>query len=437
LIAGLSPIVPKGAIRDRPTALMIVKSSIGACYSEEQFYPVPNCSSVVLEEVGMKNRECMCLVIIILMAFSLRIYAIDKVEYKMEWDTLNYHNMAKNFIENGFLGYGINEVATKPNAYITLGYPLFLSFIYSVTDGGNEYGIFTVKMVQALLGTVTVMFIFFIAKKIGGLIAGIISAVFAAVYPAFLVVTAYHLTETLYNFVFCMYLYLQLIAFEKDKKIIHLISGFTFGIVVMVRPTIFPLFAAIYFVEFLLKRKREYISCFLYFVIGLLIIMIPWWIRNYLVTGEFVLLCTQAGNPLIGGAYPPGFSGDMHVGGNQLEEGIKIIINGFINYPYEYIKWFTIGKLKIIFGKVYLAGFLPELKIFCIVHYASLFLGFVGAICSILKNNVRILAEYVIMLTVLQLAFIPEQRYAFSIMSVLMILSGYAVSRIKLVRKKQ
>jgi len=383
----------------------------------------------------MKNRENICLIVIILLTFTFRIYVINRVEYKMEWDTLNYHNMAKNFLENGFLGYGINEIATSPNAYITPGYPLFLAGIYGITDNGGEYGIFAVKMVQALLGTITVIFIFLIAKKIGGFIAGIMAAVFAALYPAFLVVTVYHLTETLYNFIFCIYLYLQLLSFEKNNKLIHLFTGLIFGMLVMVRPTIFPLFVAIYLIELLWNRKKEYLMCFICFLIGLLIIMIPWWIRNYLVTGKFILLCTQAGNPLIGGAYPPGFSGSVHVGDNQLKEGIKIIINGFINHPYEYIKWFTIGKLKLIFGGVYLAGFLPELKFFCIVHYISLLLGGIGVILGILKNNVRILSEYVIMLTVLQLAFIPELRYAFPIMSVLMILSGYAISNWKIVRK--
>ena len=42
--------------------------------------------------------------------------------------------MAKNFLENGFLGYGIGEIAKEPNAYITPGYPLFLSFIYFYCD---------------------------------------------------------------------------------------------------------------------------------------------------------------------------------------------------------------------------------------------------------------------------------------------------------------
>jgi len=377
----------------------------------------------------MKKIQTMILSIVILIAFGLRVYAINEVEYKMEWDTLNYHNMAKNFLENGFLGYGIGEVAKEPNAYITPGYPLFLAFIYGITDGGAYDGIFYVKVVQAILSTITVLFIFFIAKKIGGAIAGIISATFAAVYPAFLVVSAYHLTETLYNFIFCIYLYLQLLAFEKNNKCLHLLTGLIFGGMVMVRPTSFPLFIIIYLIELFWNRKKEYIYYFIYFILGLSIIMIPWWIRNYLITGKFILLCTQAGNPLIGGAYPPGFSGDMHVGGNQLKEGIKAIINGFINYPYEYIKWFTIGKLKIIFGKVYLAGFLPEFKYFCIIHYISLILGAVGIIRGIFKNNVRILVEYVIMLTVVQLAFIPEERYAFSIMSVFMILSGYAVSK--------
>ena len=331
----------------------------------------------------MKNIEKISLVIIILVAISLRVYAINVVEYKMEWDTLNYHNMAKNFLENGFLGYGVNVIATEPNAYITPGYPLFLSFVYSITDGGEEFGIFAVKVVQALLGTITVVFIYLIAKKIGGFIAGVIAGSFATVYPAFLVVTAYHLTETLYNFVFCLYLYIQLLAFEKNNKYLHLVTGFIFGIVVMVRPTIFPLFVVIYLIELLWSRRKKYVMYFIYFAIGLLVIMIPWWIRNFLVTGKFILLCTQAGNPLIGGAYPPGFGGDMHVGENQLIEVIKVIINGFINHPYEYIKWFTIGKLKLIFGSVYLAGFLPELKIFCIVHYISLILGGFGVICSI------------------------------------------------------
>ena len=41
------------------------------------------------------------------------------------------------------------------------------------------------------------------------------------------------------------------------------------------------------------------------------------------------------------------------------------------------------------------------------------------------------------MLTVLQLAFIPELRYAFPIMSLLMILSGYAISSLTIVRKNK
>jgi hypothetical protein len=49
----------------------------------------------------MKNIEKISLIIIILTAFLFRVYAINKVEYKMEWDTLNYHNMAKNFLKNG------------------------------------------------------------------------------------------------------------------------------------------------------------------------------------------------------------------------------------------------------------------------------------------------------------------------------------------------
>ena len=117
---------------------------------------------------------------IIILALYLRIYAIKTVEYKMQYDTLNYHNMANQFLEKGFLGYPVwNLPKDEPNAYVTPGYPLFLSLIYKVVGNGQEVGIMAVKFVQAILSTLSVLIIYLIGKRIKSSVVGIIAAILA------------------------------------------------------------------------------------------------------------------------------------------------------------------------------------------------------------------------------------------------------------------
>lgn len=377
-----------------------------------------------------KNIANILIIIIFLLSLFFRIYAVKKVEYKMEYDSLNYHNMAKQFLEKGYLGYGIGTIAKGPNAYITPGYPIFIAGVYYLAGDTGEIGILSVKVVQAVLSAITVLLVYLIGKRIANPVVGILAALFMMVYPSFLIVSAFHLTETLYTFLFILYLYLQIISFTKEKNIWHLVAGFVFALAVMVRPTIFPFFIIVYLYKYIIEKNKSSFIKMIYFIGGLFIVMVPWWIRNYLVLHELILLCTQAGNPLLGGAYPPQFRPSSYIQDNQFAEGMKVIINGFINHPKEYLYWFTAGKLKVIFEQVYLLTFLPQLKVFLSTHFFALGLGSIGVIASLFKSNLRIVSLYLVMLTAIQLMFIPESRYAFSIMPLFMILSGYIIHQI-------
>jgi 4-amino-4-deoxy-L-arabinose transferase-like glycosyltransferase len=377
-----------------------------------------------------KNISAILIIIIFLLSLFLRLYAVKNVEYKMEYDSLNYHNMAKQFLEKGYLGYGIGVESKEPNAYITPGYPIFIAGVYHLAGDTGEIGILSVKVVQAVLSAITVLLVYFIGKKIANFTVGILAAFFMMVYPSFSIVSAFHLTETLYTFLFILYLYLQIISFSKERNIWHIVTGFVFALAVMVRPTIFPFFVIIYAYRYIIEKDKKAFVKMIYFIVGLFIVMVPWWIRNYLVLHEFILLCTQAGNPLLGGAYPPQFRPRSYIQDSQFAEGMKVIINGFINHPKEYLHWFTAGKLKLIFEQVYLLAFLPQLKVFLPIHFFALGLGSIGVIASLFKNNLRIVSLYLVMLTGIQLMFIPESRYAFSIMPLFMILSGYVIYQI-------
>jgi len=385
-------------------------------------------------ELTKKNKiklaiEYVVITAIIILALSLRMYSINTVKYKMEYDALNYHNMANQFLEKGFLGYPLWSLPKgEPNAYVTPGYPLFISLIYKLVGNSQEAGIMAVKFVQAILSTLSVFIMYLIGKRIKSPVVGIIAALLASIYPTFLVVAAYHLTETLYLFVFLLYLYLQIISNQNNSKLLNFITGIIFGAAVLVRPTVFPLFLVVYLFEYFINKNKKAMKNMLFFSLGLILIMLPWWIRNIITMGKFILLCTQSGNPLLGGAYPPwlkptnSFSPE-----NQVGQAITIIVNGFKEHTSDYLYWFTIGKLQIIYGIQYLKEkiVLPEFTDY--IHFISLAIGLLGTIISIFKKEIRLIAIYIILLTGLQLLFIPESRYAFPIMPLFMILTGYVL----------
>ena len=385
-------------------------------------------------EITTKNRiksaiEYILITAVIILALCLRIHSINTIQYKMEYDALNYHNMANQFLEKGFLGYPLWSLPKDmPNAYVTPGYPLFLSLIYKIVGNGQELGIMAVKFVQAILSTLSVLIIYLIGKRIKSPIVGIIAAVMASIYPTFLVVTAYHLTETLYLFVFLLYLYLQIISNQKNSKLLNFITGIIFGAAVLVRPTVFPLFIVVYLFEYFINKNKKALKNMIFFILGLVLIMLPWWIRNIVTMGEFILLCTQSGNPLLGGAYPPWIEHPSFSPENQTAQAIEAIINGFRYHTADYLYWFTWGKLKIIYGTQYLVGMLELPDFIKCIHIISISLGTIGIIVSIFKKEIRLIALYLVMLTCLQLLFIPESRYAFPIMPLFMILTGYVIN---------
>jgi len=377
-------------------------------------------------------------VILCIIAFIARINAINMVQNVRGSDMRNYHNMANNFIENGILGYSNDGKALEPNAHVTPGYPLFLSAVYCIFGENEAEDMYAVKIVQAVLSTLTVLVVFLIGKKICNNFVGLIAAMFMVMYPTFLIVATLHLTETLYIFLFVVYLYIQLIAFDTNKKWIHFITGIIFGLAVMVRPVIFPMVLVIYLYKWIVNGEKRVIKGLLFFILGLLIIMLPWWIRNIVLFNDFIVLCTQTGNPMFAGAYPPEFSPKSYPPiEEQFDAAIEAIITGFVEHPKEYIKWFTIDKFKLIFDKMYLMGFMPQLKFMINIHKVCVYVGILSALFGLFRKNVNVLALYVIMLIIAHLLSVPESRYAMTIMPLLMLLTAYIfVHIVKVLWKK-
>ena len=73
--------------------------------------------------------EYAAVILILLFYLSIQLYYAFSIPHPpLVYDAHNYDVMARQFLEKGFLGYA----STRPNAFTTPGYPLFLAMLYKI-----------------------------------------------------------------------------------------------------------------------------------------------------------------------------------------------------------------------------------------------------------------------------------------------------------------
>lgn len=386
----------------------------------------------MLKKFYIKHKaklEPAILIMLFIMALIFRLIYVFKMEHApLVTDAYNYDVMTRQFLDKGFLGY----LSDKPNAIVTPGYPLFLALIYRIFGYSSEIGpIMHVRVVQAILGALSCIIVYFIGKHIKNKRTGLIAAVLYTIYPTYLWATTLVLTETLFNFFLLLYVYFQLRVFETWKMSDALLCGFTFVLAVMVRPLIFPLLIVPFAYMYIIKKDKKVIEVFKYTAAAVLVVMIPWWLRNIITMKKFILLATQTGNPLIAGTFPYYTDIDLskYEVENQVKAGLKYIIEGFIKQPVLYLKWYTIGKWKHMFMNIwfYPADEFTFARSFTFIHFFIVSIGWVGVLFSLIKDKIRIISILIVLLTGLQLLFVPEERYAYPLIALLILVTAYTI----------
>lgn len=337
-------------------------------------------------------------------------------------DEYNYINMAVNIVEKGVYGYMTDGT---PNAYVTPGYPLFLALIYSIF-GSGEKTVLYVKLIQAVISVLSVVLVFFVGNKIGGRFVGLVAAAFCAFYPPFVLYSRHLLTETLYIFMFLLYFITLLYSLDSGKKRLHFLSGVLFAAAVLVRPLILILMPLPYIYKLLTSKKdaRAVISRFGVHLLGFVLLMLPWWIRNIVTLDSFIFLCTQS-NPFYYGiirdyaTLPPSE--------NETIDGIRLIFQNLINNPVTTIKWFTLDKLNIIFGKqdYWLQGEIGYMQSADLLHYFIISFGAAGMAMSRYIKELRLIGAFIFFNTLFLLLFIPVERYAVPLMPLISVCGAY------------
>jgi len=393
------------------------------------------------------------LLLIFILAFSLRLFTVisqGESERIPGSDAKDYDNLAVNILS----GDGFYEVVNGQKAPVTRRtplYPLFLAGIYAIF--GHSY--IAVKIIQAVLGALLCIIIFFIANIIyNDRSIAIISAFLVVIYKPF--VSGFHyyggpaliLSEYLYMFLVGLSILALLLYIKKENKEFGILAGILMGLSILTRPDfatypfllIFCLFCAY---RLSIKRvvKRYFI---VYFFIALT--LAPWVLRNYIVEGEFIPLTSHGGLTFFlgnnssangGWADPEDYAGKVY--------GMKNVSDYERN-----IIWFkkAIGELKSDPGRiprliikkilVHWVPFEKGIKVFNPYYAVILLFGSIG-ILFLRKNSIMEMALLTILLSTTLTAMIiwgePRHRYPYE--PYLIIFAALAINKIFIITQRK
>jgi tetratricopeptide (TPR) repeat protein/4-amino-4-deoxy-L-arabinose transferase-like glycosyltransferase len=168
-------------------------------------------------------------------------------------------------------------------------YPYLLGLIYRLTGGSY----LAPRLLHFLLGALTALVTYTLARKLLGRLAAAISGAVAAVYPVVIYFEGELLTETLFIFLIMVSLYCFALAVEKQKGCMWFAAGLALGGAVITRPTaaVFIPFAALGALLFAERRRLHAVLVLL----GVVLLIVPVTAHNLAVSGEFIPLVWQGG----------------------------------------------------------------------------------------------------------------------------------------------
>lgn len=242
--------------------------------------------------------------IILAIGIGLRVLWAALVPVMPVSDAWAYHQFARNIVDHGVYGW----TATEPTAYWAVGTAAAIAFTYLFTDG--YWG---VVLLNLAAGVLTIVLTYQLATRWFGVAVGTVAMAIVALWPNLI-----FFTTVLSSEVFFIALTLAGLFFWQrptGRPMLNLVfAGLIWGIALYVRPVILLVPVTLALVD-LIHGPRRFAVTALEAAIAVLLIMLvalPWSIRNDRVLGEPVMVSTNFGpnlwmgnNPESDGGYMP------------------------------------------------------------------------------------------------------------------------------------
>jgi len=239
---------------------------------------------------------------IFIFALFLRLYAVfnyEAADRPLVSDAKAYDVLAVNFMSGE--GFSMHTEGVRiPTSKRGPVYPLFLAGIYFVF--GHTYD--AVRVIQALLGALLCVIIFFIAHGVySNKRIAFIASFIVAIYKPFISGFHYYggpafiLSEYFYMFILSLSILFLIVFIKKEDKRIGILADILIGLTILTRAefVLYPFILVFYLFYAARFSLRDAIKRYFIIYLFIALTMAPWIIRNYVVHKEFVPFTTLGG----------------------------------------------------------------------------------------------------------------------------------------------
>ncbi|MCX8065811.1 MAG: tetratricopeptide repeat protein [Candidatus Hydrogenedentes bacterium] len=196
------------------------------------------------------------------------------------------------------------QIPTTPY-YRPPGYPYFLALVYYLFDGSY----LAPRIINIMLGLFHIILIYALCRKMFySATAGLCASFLVATYWAFIYYEGEVNDPAIFVFLIPCMLFCLYYAEKKHSVLLIFVGGIIIGIYAIMRPNILVYVPCallwLVYKKLVQKNIKMLLILTLFFIIGIITVITPVTVRNYLVSGEFVPISTYFGeNLLIGNSH--------------------------------------------------------------------------------------------------------------------------------------
>lgn len=239
------------------------------------------------------KKETITIALIFIFAFTLRsivLVFINGVDMPLVGDETAYHNIAASLAQ----GAGFPDNTNRPP---------FISVVLAVPYFIFGDSIVVARWMMVLISSVVPIVVYFVTKLLtkGRQITAAIAAVIWTIYPIPVYYSSFIYTENLANLICLLVFLFYILASRYNTKWSSMCFGISMGLLTLTRPVflLFPI--SICFINIILRYRIANVlslNKLLVSLCGFIVIMAPWWIRNYEIYNIFVPTQIRSGTTL-------------------------------------------------------------------------------------------------------------------------------------------
>lgn len=319
--------------------------------------------------------------------------------------------------------------------YMAPLYAYFLALLYAISGGS----VFFAGLIQAILDTLTIFIIYLLGKKIKDEKTGLIAAFLYGFYQTIILYSVSILSDCLITFLNVLFIFTLYKALESRKVQWWLICGIVLGFAAVAKPTILA------FVPFLIiglclwnekvlvkslnseSKLSHLIGALLPGFIGCALIIIPVTLRNTIVSGHFVLICTNG--PV-----------NWQIGNSSDSTGLFFYPQGNLLHPSEIEFWKLLFRKFLLFFNsyewpqnlsIYVAReVIPALKLGFVKFGFITSTGIIGIFLAAKNRKNFLFVSFTIVQIMWVVMFFITERYRFPAVACLTITSAFLITQV-------